>query len=165
MVSEDISREKAEKLLQSQLGDAADQNKIMKLIKDATGEEDKQQLSQLAINETVMVYALANSLKSKDRLTEKDIKMAKQLVNIFPLLRGQADVIRDLRSVNNTILGDIDSLQSNWVNGLLGETSTINIYRRQYGFKEGGDNQLPPELADIYQNKSDADIAGSVTLD
>jgi len=165
MVSEDISREKAEKLLQSQLGDAADQNKIMKLIKDATGEEDKQKLSQLAINETVMVYALANSLKSKDRLTEKDIKMAKQLVNIFPLLRGQADVIRDLRSVNNTILGDIDSLQSNWVNGLLGETSTINIYRRQYGFKEGGDNQLPPELADIYQNKSDADIAGSVTLD
>lgn len=165
MVSEDISREKAEKLLQSQLGDAADQNKIMKLIKDATGEEDKQKLSQLAINETVMVYALANSLKSKDRLTEKDIKMAKQLVNIFPLLRGQADVIRDLRSVNNTILGDIDSLQSNWVNGLLGETSTINIYRRQYGFKEGGDNQLPPELADIYQNKSNADIAGSVTLD
>ena len=43
----------------------------MKLIKDATGEEDKQKLSQLAINETVMVYALANSLKSKDRLTEK----------------------------------------------------------------------------------------------
>jgi len=165
MVSEDISRKKAEKLLQSQLGDAADQNKIMKLIKDATGEEDKQKLSQLAINETVMVYALANSLKSKDRLTEKDIKMAKQLVNIFPLLRGQADVIRDLRSVNNTILGDIDSLQSNWVNGLLGETATINIYRRQYGFKEGGDNQLPPELADIYQNKSDQDIAGSVTLD
>jgi len=107
MVSEDISREKAEKLLQSQLGDAADQNKIMKLIKDATGEEDKQKLSQLAINETVMVYALANSLKSKDRLTEKDIKMAKQLVNIFPLLRGQADVIRDLRSVNNTIFENV----------------------------------------------------------
>jgi hypothetical protein len=164
MVSEDISREKAEKLLQSQLGDAADQNKIMKLIKDATGEEDKQKLSQLAINETVMVYALANSLKSKDRLTEKDIKMAKQLVNIFPLLRGQADVIRDLRSVNNTILGDIDSLQSNWVNGLLGETATINLYRRQYGFAEGTDNDLPPELADIYQGKTDQDIAGSITL-
>jgi len=164
MVSEDISREKAEKLLQSQLGDAADQDRIMKLIKDATGEEDKQKLSQLAINETVMVYALANSLKSKDRLTEKDIKMAKQLVNIFPLLRGQADVIRDLRSVNNTILGDIDSLQSNWVNGLLGETATINLYRRQYGFAEGTDNDLPPELADIYQGKTDEDIAGSITL-
>ena len=164
MVSEDISREKAEKLLQSQLGGAADQNKIMKLIKDATGEEDKQKLSQLAINETVMVYALANSLKSKDRLTEKDIKMAKQLVNIFPLLRGQADVIRDLRSVNNTILGDIDSLQNNWVNGLLGETSTINIYRRQYGLIEGTNNQVPPELADIYQGQTDQDIADKIKL-
>ena len=165
MVSEDLSREKAEELLQSQLGGAADQSKIMKLIKDATGEEDKQKLSQLAINETVMVYALANSLKSKDRLTEKDIKMAKQLVNIFPLLRGQDDVIRDLRSVNNTILGDIDSLQSNWTNSLLGETATINLYRRQYGFAEATDNNLPPELADIYQGKTDKDLAGSITLD
>ena len=164
MASEDISREKAENLLESQLGGAADQNKIMKLIKDATGEEDKQKLSQLAINETVMIYALANSLKSKDRLTEKDIKMAKQLVNIFPLLRGQDDVIRDLRSVNQTILGDIDSLQSNWVNGLLGETATINLYRRQYGFQEGTDNELPPELANIYENKTDEDIAGSIQL-
>ncbi len=164
MVSEDLSREKAEELLQSQLGGAADQSKIMKLIKDATGEEDKQKLSQLAINETVMVYALANSLKSKDRLTEKDIKMAKQLVNIFPLLRGQDDVIRDLRSVNNTILGDIDSLQSNWTNSLLGETATINLYRRQYGFAEATDNNLPPELADIYQGKTDKDLAGSITL-
>ncbi len=164
MVSEDLSREKAEELLQSQLGGAADQSKIMKLIKDATGEEDKQKLSQLAINETVMVYALANSLKSKDRLTEKDIKMAKQLVNIFPLLRGQDDVIRDLRSVNNTILGDIDSLQSNWTNSLLGETATINLYRRQYGFAEATDNNLPPELADIYQGQTDKDIAGKIIL-
>ena len=165
MTSEGLDREGAEKLLQSQLGGAADQSKIMKLIKDATGEEDKQKLSQLAINETVMVYALANSLKSKDRLTEKDIKMAKQLVNIFPLLRGQDDVIRDLRSVNNTILGDIDSLQSNWTNSLLGETATINLYRRQYGFAEATDNNLPPELADIYQGKTNEDLAESITLD
>ena len=164
MVSENLDRKGAEELLQSKLGGAADQSKIMKLIKDATGEEDKQKLSQLAINETVMVYALANSLKSKDRLTEKDIKMAKQLVNIFPLLRGQDDVIRDLRSVNNTILGDIDSLQSNWTNSLLGETATINLYRRQYGFAEATDDNLPPELADIYQGKTDKDIAGSITL-
>ncbi len=165
MTSEGLDRKGAEELLQSQLGGAADQSKIMKLIKDATGEEDKQKLSQLAINETVMVYALANSLKSKDRLTEKDIKMAKQLVNIFPLLRGQDDVIRDLRSVNNTILGDIDSLQSNWTNSLLGETATINLYRRQYGFAEATDNNLPPELANIYEGKTDEDLAGSITLD
>ena len=90
--------------------------------------------------------------------------MAKQLVNIFPLLRGQDDVIRDLRSVNNTILGDIDSLQSNWTNSLLGETATINLYRRQYGFAEATDNNLPPELADIYQGQTDKDIAGKIIL-
>jgi len=160
MVSEDVSREKAEEILQSQLGEAGDDNKIMKLIKDATGEEDKQKLSQLAINETVMVYALANSLKSKDRLTEKDIKMAKQLVNIFPLLRGQKDVIRDLRSVNNTILGDIESLQNNWTNALLGETATIEQYKKNYGLL---DNQ--PLASDIYEGKTDEEIAGSITLD
>ena len=70
----------------------------------------------------------------------------------------------DLRSVNNTILGDIDSLQSNWTNSLLGETATINLYRRQYGFAEATDNNLPPELADIYQGKTDKDLAGSITL-
>ena len=160
MVSEDVSREKAEEILQSQLGEAGDDNKIMQLIKDATGEEDKQKLSQLAINETVMVYALANSLKSKDRLTEKDIKMAKQLVNIFPLLRGQKDVIRDLRSVNNTILGDIESLQNNWTNALLGETATIEQYKKNYGLL---DNQ--PLASDIYEGKTDEEIAGSITLD
>ena len=46
-------------------------------------------LERLAINETILTYALANSLKSKDRLTEKDIKMAKELVNVFPMLRGE----------------------------------------------------------------------------
>jgi len=160
MSSEDVSREKAEEILNNNLGDAVNKEKIMDLIRDATGEQDKQKLSQLAINETVMVYALANSLKSKDRLTEKDIKMAKQLVNIFPLLRGQDDVIRDLRSVNNTILGDIESLQNNWTNGLLGETATLDLYKRTYGITEKEDM-----IQDIYQGKTDEEIAGSVTLD
>ena len=160
MNSEDVSREKAEKIIENTLGDSVNQNKIMKLIQDATGEEDKQKLSQLAINETVMVYALANSLKSKDRLTEKDIKMAKQLVNIFPLLRGQKDVIRDLRSVNNTILGDIESLQNNWTNGLLGETATLELYKRTYGLTGGEE-----VISDIFEGKTDEEIAGSITLD
>lgn len=160
MSSEDVSREKAEEIINKNFGDAIDQSKIMKLIQDATGEEDKQKLSQLAINETVMVYALANSLKSKDRLTEKDIKMAKQLVNIFPLLRGQKDVIRDLRSVNNTILGDIESLQNNWTNGLLGETATLDLYKRTYGLS--GEQGV---VTDLFEGKTDEEIAGSIQLD
>ena len=62
---------------------------------------------RLAINETVLVYKLANSLKSKDRLTQKDIEMAKGLVKVFPLLRGEKNVIASLTATAETILDDI----------------------------------------------------------
>ena len=62
---------------------------------------------RLAINETVLVYKLANSLKSKDRLTQKDIEMAKGLVKVFPLLRGKTNVIASLTATAETILDDI----------------------------------------------------------
>ena len=62
---------------------------------------------RLAINETVLVYKLANSLKSKDRLTQKDIEMAKNLVKVFPLLRGDQNVSASLIAVAETILDDI----------------------------------------------------------
>ena len=62
---------------------------------------------RLAINETVLVYKLANSLKAKDRLTQKDIEMAKGLVKVFPLLRGERNVIASLTATAETILDDI----------------------------------------------------------
>ena len=62
---------------------------------------------RLAINETVLVYRLANSLKSKDRLTQKDIQMAKELVKVFPAFRGEASVISSLIAVSETIMDDI----------------------------------------------------------
>ena len=45
---------------------------------------------------------LANSLKSKDRLTQKDIEMAKNLVKVFPLLRGEKNVIASLTATAET---------------------------------------------------------------
>lgn len=62
---------------------------------------------RLAINETVLVYKLANSLKAKDRLTQKDIEMAKGLVKVFPLLRGELNVMASLTATAETILDDI----------------------------------------------------------
>jgi hypothetical protein len=62
---------------------------------------------RLAINETVLVYKLANSLKAKDRLTQKDIEMAKGLVKVFPLLRGEINVMASLTATAETILDDI----------------------------------------------------------
>ena len=51
-----------------------------------------------------LVYKLANSLKSKDRLTQKDIEMAKGLVKVFPLLIFQRNVIASLTATAETIL-------------------------------------------------------------
>ena len=62
---------------------------------------------RLAINETVLVYKLANSLKSKDRLTQKDIDMAKNLVKVFPMFRGDENVRASLIATAETILDDI----------------------------------------------------------
>ena len=126
----------------------------MSAIGEFTGEADQQALSQLAINETVMVYALANSLKSKDRLTAKDIQMAKDLVNIFPLLRGQKAVIRDLKSVNSTILQDISSLENTYTTALMGETETLKQYKQRYGLVTSEDFMAPQQLQPLFRDKN-----------
>ena len=140
------------------LGDSINKDKIMSAIGEFTGEADQQALSQLAINETVMVYALANSLKSKDRLTAKDIQMAKDLVNIFPLLRGQKAVIRDLKSVNATILQDISSLENTYTTALMGETETLKQYKRKYGLTTSEEFMAPQQLQPLYEDKNTQEL-------
>ena len=137
--TEEEKRKNAGDKIDALLGDTVNSKKIAEAIGDFTGEADQQALSQLAINETVMVYALANSLKAKDRLTAKDIQMAKELVNIFPLLRGQKAVIRDLKSVNATILQDIQTLENTYTTALMGETATLKNYKRNYGISTSAD--------------------------
>ncbi len=156
--NEGYDRKSAGEEIDKLLGDSVVKDKIMNSISEYTGEKDKQALSQLAINETVMVYALANSLKSKDRLTAMDIRMAKDLVNIFPLLRGQASVIKDLRSVNNTILGDISSLENNYIESLMGETATMRKYRQRYGIVTGQASMGQPTIENPYKDLSEEDL-------
>ena len=114
---------------------------VLKQLGAFKDETDSANLERLAINETVLTYALANSLKDKDRLTQKDIQMAKQLVNVFPLLRGQKQVIKSLEAVNETILADIKRLENDYQFAFDGDTSTIDKYRIQYGVVEPGSNQ------------------------
>ena len=82
-------------------------NKNLKSIEGRIKDGSKLDYERLAINETVLVYRLANSLKSKDRLTQKDIQMAKELVKVFPAFRGEASVISSLIAVSETIMDDI----------------------------------------------------------
>jgi len=81
--------------------------KNLRSIKGRVKDGSKLDYERLAINETVLVYRLANSLKSKDRLTQKDIQMAKELVKVFPAFRGEASVISSLIAVSETIMDDI----------------------------------------------------------
>ena len=103
---------------------------------------------RLAINETVLVYKLANSLKSKDRLTQKDIEMAKGLVKVFPLLRGEDNVIASLQATAETILDDIKQMEDQYLKAG-GASSYLANQRNEYGVNVRplmGDSQLDTRI-------------------
>ena len=137
LIEDGMSEKEAQQFLEKNFGSTdklfKDTLKSLGVYKDQT---DAANLERLAINETVLTYALANSLKDKDRLTQKDIQMAKELVNVFPLLRGQKQVIKSLEAVNETILADIKRLEDDYQFAFGGDSSTIDRYRIQYGVLE-----------------------------
>ena len=152
-----MKEDEARKFLENRFGSTKrmfeDNLKSMGVFKD---ESDQANLERLAINETILTYALANSLKDKDRLTQKDIQMAKELVNIFPLLRGQKTVIKSLEAVNETILGDIERLENDYQFSYFGDSSTIDNYRRKYGLLKPGQEGEP--LPNYYKDTTTQDL-------
>ena len=61
----------------------------------------------LAVYETKLVYALANTFKDQDRLTQRDINAAREIVNIFSLTRSGADVQASIRAIARGLRADI----------------------------------------------------------
>jgi hypothetical protein len=114
---------------------------------------DAQNLERLAVNETILVYALANALKSKDRLTQKDIQNAKELVKVFSLGRGTKTTIRSLRALRETLVSSIEGQERVYaLNG--GDERTLGVFRVNYGLAEGeGTGDFRPDLFDL--GKSD----------
>lgn len=157
LMADGMKEDEARKFLEDRFGSTQkmfqDNLKSMGVFKD---ESDAANLERLAINETILTYALANSLKDKDRLTQKDITMAKDLVNIFPLLRGQKSVIKSLEAVNETILGDIERLENDYQFSFFGDSSTINNYRMKYGLLQPGQENDP--LPDYYKDTTTKDL-------
>ena len=112
---------------------------------------------RLAINETVLVYKLANSLKSKDRLTQKDIEMAKNLVKVFPLLRGERNVIASLQATAETILDDIRQMEGIYLKAG-GASSYLENERRAYGIDvrpDAGMSELQKRFQDLNELSED----------
>ena len=155
LMNDGLTEEAAEKFLNDNFGSIDSQFKKilneMNMFKDETTAAN---LERLAINETVLTYALANSLKDKDRLTQKDIQMAQKLVNVFPFFRGSGQVVRSLEAVNERILGDIRSSELAY-GEVGGDTATITNFRRQYGLLP----QVQGETLDVgYGNESTIDL-------
>jgi len=155
LMSDGMSEKEADAFLDKNFGSVEGQFK--KTLKDLGIFADQTKgadLERLAINETVLTYALANSLKDKDRLTQKDIQMAKELVNVFPLLRGQKQVVRSLEAVNERILGDIEASELIY-SEFGGDTATLENFRRKYGLLPG----VEQEQVDVgFQNESTIEL-------
>ena len=133
LIDDGMKEKDAEKFLNDNLDTIDSQIKrTLKQLGVFKDESTAANLERLAINETVLTYALANSLKDKDRLTQKDIQMAQKLVNVFPYLRGQKQVVRSLEAVNERILGDIRASELNYEE-FGGNTATLENFRREYG--------------------------------
>ena len=63
----------------------------------------REEQEKLAVQETTLVYALANTFKDQDRLTQRDIDAARNIVNIFSLTRSSKDVRASIQAIGNQL--------------------------------------------------------------
>ena len=131
-----------QRLLEDKNKFIAERRKGLEKYISPVGEDQSQDLERLAINETITVYALANALKSKDRLTQKDIENAQKLVNIFPLGKGQDQVRKSLMAVGETLVKDISRLELDFITTAFGDGIILDQFRNNYGLKVGGDLEI-----------------------
>ena len=107
-----------------------------KRIKSRLGDEevDADTLEKLAVSETTLVYALANSFKDQDRLTERDVRAAERLVNLFTLTRGSESTRASIKAIAEELERDILRYEYDYrrVGGL---EITLDAMRKQNKFR------------------------------
>src|SRR6056300_952461 len=59
----------------------------------------REEQEKLAVQEVTLTYALANTFKDQDRLTQRDVNAAKEIVNIFSLTRSSKDVKASIEAI------------------------------------------------------------------
>jgi hypothetical protein len=111
-------------------------NQAEKRIKSRLGDEevDADTLEKLAVSETTLVYALANSFKDQDRLTERDVRAAERLVNLFTLTRGSESTRASIKAIAEELERDILRYEYDYrrVGGL---EITLDAMRKQNKFR------------------------------
>ena len=107
-----------------------------KRIKSRVGDEevDADTLEKLAVSETTLVYALANSFKDQDRLTERDVRAAERLVNLFTLTRGSESTRASIKAIAEELERDILRYEDDY-RRLGGLEITLDAMRKQNKFR------------------------------
>jgi uncharacterized protein (DUF2344 family) len=156
------------------LKNAFDEDKIKKIITKAAEENYKvtdaktgklrkpttQELFELVNAQTTLAYALANSFKDTDRLTQKDVAAAEAVINILPTFGGAETALASLnaleKDLDRSINGTLERLERTYftseavLEGFLAGLKTGDRYGR-------GKSTLPPieltadQRADILQ--------------
>jgi len=111
----------------------------------------REEQEKLAVQEVTLTYALANTFKDQDRLTQRDVNAAKEIVNIFSLGRSSKDVKASIQAIGRQLESDIRRQESLYtVAG--GLETTLKDLRRLKNFEvfegEGGvASQLAGDLS------------------
>ena len=111
----------------------------------------REEQEKLAVQEVTLTYALANTFKDQDRLTQRDVNAAKEIVNIFSLARSSKDVKASIEAIGRQLESDIRRQESLYtVAG--GLENTLKDLRRLKNFEvfegEGGvASQLAQDLS------------------
>jgi len=94
---------------------------------------------KLAVQEVTLVYALANTFKDQDRLTQRDINAAQKIVNIFSLARSSQDVRDSINAIGNQLEADINRQEIAYTRsgGLNSSLMDLRAQQNFVPFKEG----------------------------
>ncbi len=95
---------------------------------------------KLAVQEVTLVYALANTFKDQDRLTQRDINAAQKIVNIFSLARSSQDVRDSINAIGNQLEADINRQEIAYTRSGGLDTSLKDL-RAQQNFEPFGEGQ------------------------
>ena len=121
------------------------ENRIKKAAKGRGEEVDSETLESLAVAETTLVYALANSFKDKDRLTARDVAAAEKLVNLFTVTRGSEAVEASIRAIGKQLQDDIIRYENDYRrNG--GLERTLQNMRQQNQFRLTGGGTITDQF-------------------
>ena len=156
-----LQEDEYRKIEESDLSDAAKKEAKKLLSKDNLIEQAKAKLKKrgllsglsreeqekLAVQETTLVYALANTFKDQDRLTQRDIDAARNIVNIFSLSRSSADVRASIQAISKQLEGDIRR-QEELFRQAGGLEKTLQDLRRLAKFETFGTGTVQQQLAE-----------------